>query len=90
MDLCFQKQQATTWDKRTKPDSHVNNKYLSSQEKQEKMMLLKNAVKRTERWVETMNRLEKATENQGMSVDEQLHDDLLWVTQEKTRDIKET
>ena len=71
MDLHFQKQQATTCDKCTKPDSHANNKYLSSQEKQEKTLLLKNAVKRTERRVETMkNRLEKATENQGMSVNE--------------------
>ena len=55
------------------------------------MLLLKNAVKRVERRVETLkNRLEKATENQGMSVDEQLHDDLLRVMQEETRDIKET
>ena len=55
MDLRFQKQQATTCDKRTKPDSHVNNRYLSSQEKQEKILSLKNAVKRAERCAETLS-----------------------------------
>ena len=74
---------------RTTTSSHVNYRYLSSTEKNQRMANLHAELAQQRRKVAALKeRVKKLTEERGVTVDEQLNDDLHSIMSELTKEVE--